>query len=714
MASSARIDELRKKFDENPRRYFAPLANEYRKAGDLEQAIFICQEYLPQQPGHMSGHIVYGQALFEQNRHEEAKTVFETALSLDPENLIALRHLGDIARTSGDAANARIWYQRVLEADPRNEEIAQLMLSLLAAAPTPAPSAPAVDHSAPTPLTNPAVPATPSAGQLGADASDASGTFGVEKAPDLTLGAPALHAVPDPAEIIPPPPAAAAPPRLEIDPRDYTSRHAPKEDELLDLDSFDLGGVPLSSLRTSAAVPVQPEERAEQTIELSESMPSLETPDAGQSGGESFSEGLELDSVESHVPDAQTTTTGLFVERPSAGDAHIGEAEAAVELDAPFEADPFAITASTSAPQHDDHDEHIEQVDEGRQAPVVELATDVSLGLPEDGVSSSFVEGGESLDGLESFEAGIIPNAPRDTIAIDAGSFYDMAAADAAPASDPGAALENVEEFESAPIAEPAAAFVTETMATLYLQQGHLDSALDIYRQLVAQRPEDAALRERMAAVESQLASAAAVAAAPEPFVEETTEPLVAPQSYGGPTIREFLSGLMTRRVMVTEIPPVEPEPVEAVPPEEPPVVEEPESKAEITRDAARPTPSSSETVGGSLDMLFSGADAAANDAHAARTLADAFAPDTPETSPLQGMPAHRASSELSLNHVFKGSTPQRVSTETDAFSFDQFFTENAAEGTPGPDAEGSPATPAEGADDIAQFNAWLNGLKKT
>ena len=41
MANSARIDELRKKFDENPRRYFAPLANEYRKSGDLDQAIFI-------------------------------------------------------------------------------------------------------------------------------------------------------------------------------------------------------------------------------------------------------------------------------------------------------------------------------------------------------------------------------------------------------------------------------------------------------------------------------------------------------------------------------------------------------------------------------------------------------------------------------------------------------------------------------------------------
>src|ERR1041384_5122222 len=123
MATSPRIDELRKKFDENPRRYFAPLANEYRKVGDFDQAIFICQEYLPQQPGHMSGHIVFGQALFEAKRLPEAKAVFETALSLDPENLIALRHLGDISRDLGDFTAAKGWYDRVLPADPRNEEV---------------------------------------------------------------------------------------------------------------------------------------------------------------------------------------------------------------------------------------------------------------------------------------------------------------------------------------------------------------------------------------------------------------------------------------------------------------------------------------------------------------------------------------------------------------------------------------------------------------
>src|SRR5690242_16827604 len=160
MAISARIDELKKKFDENPRRYFASLANEYRKAGDLEQALFICQEYLPQQPGHMSGHIVLAQTLYEMGRLPDAKSEFESALSLDPENLIALRHLGDIARQTGDPRTARNWYQRVLEADPRNAEIVDVLASLRT---TPMASAAVISAIPPTPLSTPVMPPPASA-----------------------------------------------------------------------------------------------------------------------------------------------------------------------------------------------------------------------------------------------------------------------------------------------------------------------------------------------------------------------------------------------------------------------------------------------------------------------------------------------------------------------------------------------------------------------
>ena len=110
MADPDRLDELKRKFDENPKRYFAPLANEYRKAGQPELAIELCRTHLPQQPTHMSGYIVYGQALHDAGHGDESAAVFKQALTLDPENIIALRHLGDISRDAGDNVGAMRWY----------------------------------------------------------------------------------------------------------------------------------------------------------------------------------------------------------------------------------------------------------------------------------------------------------------------------------------------------------------------------------------------------------------------------------------------------------------------------------------------------------------------------------------------------------------------------------------------------------------------------
>src|ERR1700730_18610878 len=122
-----RLRELPEKFDQHPRRSFAQLPNEQRKGRQPKRAIDTCRAHLAQMPGHMSGQIVYGQSLYEAGEFDEAKEVFSRALSLDPENLIALRTLGDMALQAANTIEARSWYMRLLDADPKDTAVIALV-----------------------------------------------------------------------------------------------------------------------------------------------------------------------------------------------------------------------------------------------------------------------------------------------------------------------------------------------------------------------------------------------------------------------------------------------------------------------------------------------------------------------------------------------------------------------------------------------------------
>jgi tetratricopeptide (TPR) repeat protein len=130
MDTPGRIAELENKFGENPRRYFAALANEYRKLGDVERAIELCERHLAEQHNHLSGHVVLAQALVDARRDDAAWEPLHTALDLDPENFIALRLLGDLSARAGDAGQARAYYFRALEIEPRSEQIIDALKSL--------------------------------------------------------------------------------------------------------------------------------------------------------------------------------------------------------------------------------------------------------------------------------------------------------------------------------------------------------------------------------------------------------------------------------------------------------------------------------------------------------------------------------------------------------------------------------------------------------
>ena len=423
MANSARIDDLKKKFDENPRRYFAPLANEYRKSGDPDQAIAICREFLPQQPGHMSGHIVYGQALFDAQQLDEAKAVFDTALTLDPENLIALRYLGDIARGMGDPPTARLWYQRVLDADPRNAEISAL-LTELADAPGP-PPAPATPVEAPVDE----APATGPTGTVVMESFSLEGLTG--SAPPETEPAPAPEPVgdsappaPPPAEMVPEAPAGAASvsspestPEPVADAPAEPSAGAPADLEL-DEELFETGGDAATGQGPAAESgaeepPEAPAPPADELLDLDEL--NLETDSPVMPG--------------TNAPRPSLDTVGFDIER--AGD---GLLMPAFDMERDSEPEP-----SPEAP------EPVAEA-EAEPEPVAEAVTDFY-----------------SMDDLELPPPAAAESTPP-------------------PASDP---------------------FATETMADLYRSQGHLDNALRVYRQLLAQRPGDAGLQATISQLEA-------------------------------------------------------------------------------------------------------------------------------------------------------------------------------------------------------------------
>lgn len=631
MASTARIDELKRKFDENPRRYFAPLANEFRKAGDAEQAVMICEEFLPQQPGHMSGHIVYGQALFDLGRLDDARTVFETALTLDPENLIALRHLGDIARSHGDLETARLWYQRVLEADPRNEEVQALIASLDSESASAAP--PAVPPAAPAGAP-PALPPAP--GPV------------MESLLELDVVEEHLFGAPEP-ESAPPP----LPPELS-----------------------------LASLLESAPTP-EPH-RA----------PDLELESIGRAEG--------FEPMEFAPPASSATSSGGLADQLEPGEFEVpaasvapleGLEETAIgAFQAQPDAQPDAAPQSLLLPD-------LEPTSEAESAP-----DELPVDLPPEVIAAE----AELIDAREG-------SRPSDERAEPTSipSELDRAPADSSSApSEPAVA-----QPELAPRVTPSQPFVTETMAELYVKQGFREQALDVYKLLLAASPENQHLRDRVAEL--------------QPSAEADT----------GPNVREFFARIAARRpgdAGAAAVPPASDDfasfdafetlpadaPAQAsvpAPQEDPtPAVASPDAPAPVA--PASPPAASATTAGdGSIDALFGQRGGGSADDSAASALAQAFSGDESEPPTITGRPARAAAGELSLDSVFRdgGARPPR---SAQSFSFDQFFSENASAESP---ADPAPtATPSQGtgaqsepaersADDIEQFNSWLQGLKQ-
>ena len=157
VAYTSEIEKLEKRWAENPKgRNFAPLADAYRKAGELDRAIELCTAGLERHPDYVSAHIVFGRCLIDQKNDAGASDVFRKVLQLDPENVLALKILADIAERGGRFDEAAVWLGRLILADPMNGEAAEHLTRAKSkaaqAAPAQAPSPEPVARFVPEPV----------------------------------------------------------------------------------------------------------------------------------------------------------------------------------------------------------------------------------------------------------------------------------------------------------------------------------------------------------------------------------------------------------------------------------------------------------------------------------------------------------------------------------------------------------------------------------
>ena len=109
----SRIQDLKKRVEREPgSRFFVPLAEEYRKAGRLSQAIGALEDGLIAHPGYVAARVALARAYLEVGRVDESMTAFSKALADDPSNLVAAKALGDLHLSRGESIEALKRYLR--------------------------------------------------------------------------------------------------------------------------------------------------------------------------------------------------------------------------------------------------------------------------------------------------------------------------------------------------------------------------------------------------------------------------------------------------------------------------------------------------------------------------------------------------------------------------------------------------------------------------
>lgn len=120
-----------KKYQEDPSsRVFAPLAEAYRKAGLIDEAIEIAREGLRLHPQFTGGRVALSRALFDKKLYADVLTELQNVVQEAPDNLVAQRLVAESSLMLGRVAEALTAYKMLLYFTPQDTEISQIVQEL--------------------------------------------------------------------------------------------------------------------------------------------------------------------------------------------------------------------------------------------------------------------------------------------------------------------------------------------------------------------------------------------------------------------------------------------------------------------------------------------------------------------------------------------------------------------------------------------------------
>ncbi len=125
---TSEIAKLTERISKDPKsKLFVPLAEEYKKVGDIEMAVHVLLEGLKHNPGYVTAKSFLGRLLLEKGDLAGAQKEFEEVVKAIPDNLLAQRKLGDLYALQNKQTEALKQYKIVLALNPGDDDLVSLV-----------------------------------------------------------------------------------------------------------------------------------------------------------------------------------------------------------------------------------------------------------------------------------------------------------------------------------------------------------------------------------------------------------------------------------------------------------------------------------------------------------------------------------------------------------------------------------------------------------